>query len=126
MFVQHKTGLFMRISERWWTSMNPSALPYKEEAAGSNPASPTWKKRHLQVKRRTSEWGGIRFLTPLLQPYCNPKRLSLGDGTQRRFHRVDCGVLHTPRSTGRATHKRATFPAGVAAAACVLALYGPS
>ena len=38
--------------------MNPSDLPYKEEVAGSNPASPTEKKQLLQVKRSTSEIAG--------------------------------------------------------------------
>jgi hypothetical protein len=94
------------------TPRNTLEVSYKEGVAGSNPASPTWKKRHLQVNRRTSEWAGIRFLALLLQPYCNLNGTGFRHGSQRRFHRVDCGVLHVPRSKGRATHKRATFPLG--------------
>jgi hypothetical protein len=64
-------SLDKRILQATAMPRNPSHLPYKEEVAGSNPASPTWKKRHLQVKRCTREgWDMLRdpFTAAVLQP----------------------------------------------------------
>src|SRR5215213_10259452 len=70
---------------------NPSHLPYKEEVAGSNPASPTSRipAKWQNFVGKGTESGSISRLL-----YCNP------DGSVSRycsegcFHRVDCRVLH--------------------------------
>jgi hypothetical protein len=57
-------------------------LPYKEEVAGSNPASPTSKLPANIIVCRHNKKGGECILALLLQPNAAGTFLNLGEGLQ--------------------------------------------
>jgi hypothetical protein len=54
----------MRVFVPQWTVVNGPALPYKEEVAGSNPASPTSEKRHFAGKTSDMLGGAGQYPAP--------------------------------------------------------------
>ena len=96
-----KKRRFAGFLEQQRTSTTHALVSDKEEVPGSSPGRPTYntpaKGGILQARRE----GRDKLPGPI---YCNRSATRTGpgsrDGPQRRFHRVDCGVLHVGQDVG--------------------------
>jgi len=77
----------------------------KEEVAGSNPASPTFRTRARIGVLWQTERAGIRIRALLLRPYCNPNEVRSGSrhGSQACSQRVEGGILRDLQTRAKAS-----------------------